>query len=164
MRRILTVLALVLALGACGFHPRAQLLIPAEYGAMRVESGDPYDPLALGLTRALERSGNRIAGSGEPATVLKVSSQTWDTSPVSVDQFAQVREYATRYRVEFVLVGSDEKPLGEPQRIELTREYSFDQNASAGSPAEQELIRKELRRDMEAAILRRVDVLLRPKR
>lgn len=164
MRRILTALILVVALGACGFHPRAQMLIPAEYGAMRVETGDPYDPLALGLIRALERGGNRIAGSGETATVLKVSAQAWDTSPISVDQFAQVREYATRYRVEFVLVGSDEKPLGEPQRIELTREYSFDQNASAGSPAEQELIRKELRRDMEAAILRRVDVLLRPKR
>lgn len=164
MRRVLIALSLAFTLGACGFHPRAQLLIPAEYGAMRVDTGDPYDPLALGLTRALERSGNRIAATGETATVLKVSSQTWDTSPISVDQFAQVREYATRFRVEFVLVGADEKPMGEPQRIELTREYSFDQNASAGSPAEQELIRKELRRDMEAAILRRVDVLLRPKR
>jgi LPS-assembly lipoprotein len=47
------------------------------------------------------------------------------------------------------------------QDVELSREYTYDQNASAGSPAEQELIQKELRRDMEAAILRRLDVALR---
>ena len=46
---------------------------------------------------------------------------------------------------------------------ELSREYSYDINASAGSPAEQELIQRELRRDMQAAILRRLDVVLRAK-
>jgi LPS-assembly lipoprotein len=74
-----------------------------------------------------------------------------------------VREYITRYRVQFALLGADGKVLVEPQEIELSREYTYDITASAGSPAEQELIQRELRRDMQAAILRRLDVALRPK-
>jgi len=82
---------------------------------------------------------------------------------LSVNQFAQVLEYVTRYRVEFVMVGADGKLLTEPQSIELSREYTYSTNASIGSPAELELIQRELRRDMQAAILRRLDIALRPK-
>ena len=53
------------------------------------------------------------------------------------------------------------KTLPEAQDLEVDREYSFDANAAAGSPAEQELIRRELRREMEAAILRRIEYALR---
>ena len=45
----------------------------------------------------------------------------------------------------------------------LTREYTYDSVASAGSPAEQALLQRELRRDMQAAILRRLDAVLRVK-
>jgi len=83
--------------------------------------------------------------------------------PLAVDQLARVREYVTRYRVDFVLQGADGLPIFDPQSVELSREYSFDVNSSAGSPAEQELIERELRRDMEAAILRRIEIAVRHK-
>ncbi|MEO8161428.1 MAG: LPS assembly lipoprotein LptE, partial [Arenimonas sp.] len=110
-----------------------------------------------------ERAGATPAVSGAPAASLKVTSEAWDTKPLSVDQFARVREYITRYRVQFALVDAGGKLLIDPQTIELSREYTYDITASAGSPAEQELIQRELRRDMQAAILRRLDVVLRPK-
>jgi LPS-assembly lipoprotein len=47
------------------------------------------------------------------------------------------------------------------QDIELTREYTYDVTAAVGSPAEQALLQDELRRDMQAAILRRLDAVLR---
>ena len=80
-----------------------------------------------------------------------------------MDQFARVREYVTRYRVDFQLADATGAVLVAPQTIELSREYSYDINASAGSPAEQELIQRELRRDMQAAILRRLDIVLRAR-
>jgi LPS-assembly lipoprotein len=162
MRLALIVLVVAL-LAACGFHPRAQLSFPATVGPISVQTAEPYSPLGLELATALERAGAVAPAEGSPSTVLKVTAETWHTAPLSVDQFARVREYITRYKVDFALVDPAGKLLIEPQSIELSREYTYDINASAGSPAEQELIQRELRRDMEAAILRRLDVVLRPK-
>jgi LPS-assembly lipoprotein len=123
-----------------------------------------FSPLGEELARALDRAGVPAAGADDAtASVLRITGETWDTQPIAVDQFARAREYVTRYRVEFALQGPDGKPMLDPQAIELSREYSFDANAAAGSPAEQSLIEKELRRDMAAAILRRVDYALRAR-
>ncbi len=162
MRRVLILLP-ALALSACGFHPRAQLSLPANLGPVSVQTADPYSPLGLELATALERAGAIAPAEGVKSSALKVTGESWSTAPLSVDQFARVREYITRYRVDFVLVDAEGKLLIEPQTIELSREYTYDISASAGSPAEQELIQRELRRDMQAAILRRLDVVMRPK-
>jgi LPS-assembly lipoprotein len=115
------------------------------------------------LLSALERAGASAPTPGGRSSALKITGEAWNTAPLSVDQFARVREYITRYKVDFVLADADGKLLIEPQSIELAREYTYDISASAGSPAEQELIQRELRRDMQAAILRRLDLVLRPK-
>jgi len=162
MRRSLLLLSLLLV-GACGFHPRAQLDLPASLGPISVQTADPYSPLGLELATALERAGAVPATEGSASSALKITAEAWHTAPLSVDQFARVREYVTRYRVDFVVADAEGKLLVEPQSIELAREYSYDINASAGSPAEQELIQRELRRDMQAAILRRLDIMLRAK-
>ena len=161
--RVMFLLLASLALAGCGFHPRAQLQLPETLTPLVVETADPYSPLGLELAAALERAGIGAPTPGSPSAALKITSEDWNTAPLSVDQFARVREYITRYRVQFALVDSTGKMLVDPQTIELSREYTYDITASAGSPAEQELIQRELRRDMQAAILRRLDVVLRPK-
>jgi LPS-assembly lipoprotein len=153
---------LVLALTACGFHARTHTVLPIKLGPTRVVLPDSFSPLGDELARALDRAGVPAADETDTtATVLRVTRESWDTRPVAVDQFARAREYEIRYRVEFVLNGPDGKVLLEKQSIEQSREYSFDAQASAGSPAEQEIIQRELRRDMEAAILRRIEYSLR---
>ena len=161
----LTVAALLmLALSACGFHPRTHTVLPIKLGPTRVLVPDTGSSLGEDLARALDRAGVPAAAETDTAaTVLRVVREGWETQPVAVDQFAQAREYVTRYRVDFALLGPDGKPLMEPQQLEVSREYSFDANAAAGSPAEAELIRRELRREMEAAILRRIEYALRAK-
>lgn len=161
--RVVFLLLSALALSACGFHPRAQLQLPETLGPVAVETSDPYSPLGLELAATLERAGAAPASKDTPSATLKITAEGWNTAPLSVDQFARVREYITRYRVQFALVDAGGKLLIDPQTIELSREYTYDITASAGSPAEQELIQRELRRDMQAAILRRLDVVLRPK-
>jgi LPS-assembly lipoprotein len=156
------VVLLALAVAACGFHPRSRTMLPTKLGATRVEVANAYSPIGDELAGALERSGVPAGAATDPASsVLRIGKEVWSTQPLAVDQFAQVREYVTRYRVEFALQGPDGKPMLDPQAIELSREYSFDANAAVGSPAEQELIQRELRREMEASILRRIDYALR---
>jgi LPS-assembly lipoprotein len=155
---------LLLALSACGFHPRTHTVLPIKLGPTRVVVADTFSPLGDELARALDRAGVPAADASDTsASVLRVTRENWETRPVAVDQFARAREYIIRYSVEFVLNGPDGKPLMEKQQLEESREYSFDANASAGSPAEQELIRRELRREMQAAILRRIEYSLRAK-
>jgi len=163
MRRVLIAIVLSTTLVACGFHPRQQMLVPASLGPLQIVASDPYSPLADDLAQALGRAGAQPAVAGQPAATLKILSESFSTNPLSVDQFARVREYVIRYRVEFALTDSAGALVLDKRVVELSREYSYDANASAGSPAEQELLQRELRRDMEAAILRRLDLALRPK-
>jgi LPS-assembly lipoprotein len=163
MKNAFSVALCALVLTACGFHPRAKLDLPDTLGPVRVETADPYSALGQELATALKRAGATPASGDGPSAVLKITDERIVNAPLSIDQLARVREYVTRYRVNFVLQGADGLPLIDAQSIELSREYGFDVNASAGSPAEQELIKKELRRDMEAAILRRIEVALRHK-
>jgi len=163
MQRLLVMVCLVAMLAACGFRPRASLAVATDLGPVQVQSADPYSPLAQGLATALSRAGATSAVDGQPSSTLKVVSEALSTRPLALDDRAQVREYETRYAVKFELLdaaGAVQVPL---QEVVLTREFTYDSIASAGSPAEQELLQRELRRDMQAAILRRLDAVLRAK-
>jgi outer membrane lipopolysaccharide assembly protein LptE/RlpB len=161
MHRFVLLLCLTAALAACGFHPRSTLALADELGPVKVVTADPYSPLAYGLATALDRAGAQAAVEGQPSATLHVRSERLDTRPLSVDRRAQVREYESRYIVKFELVDAAGKPLVPLQEIALSREYLYDALAPGGSPQEQDLLRAELRRDMQAAILRRIDVVLR---
>lgn len=163
MKTLVLAAALALVLAACGFHPRSHTVLPTRLGPTKVVASDPYSSIAEDLARQLERAGVPAADAQGRGSVLKIVRERWDTRPLAVDQFARAREYVTRYRVDFALQGPDGKPMLPAQTIELSREYSFDANASVGSPAEQEIIQRELRREMEAAILRRIEYALRAR-
>jgi LPS-assembly lipoprotein len=160
-RKTAAVALLALALAACGFHPRAHTVLPEKLGPTRVVAADPYSPIAEELAASLERAGVPVVDAEGKGSILRIVRERTDTQPLAVDEFARAREYQLRYRVDFALQGPDGKPLLPPQTVELTREYSYDADASVGSPAEAELIQRELRRDMEAAILRRIEYALR---
>ena len=80
--------------------------------------------------------------------------------PPSLDQNAQFTEYALRYRVVYSLVDSTGKTLIDNQIVELRREFNYDVNISAGSPAEEALLKREMQAEMVRSILRRTSVVL----
>ena len=163
MSRLLVLVCLFAALAACGFRPRASLALADDIGPVKVVTADPYSEMAQGLSVALERAGAQPAVEGEPSATLRVRGESMRTRPLSVDSTARVREYETIYRLLFDLRDAKGKVLVPEQALELRREYTYDATAQIGSPAEQELIQQELRRDMQAAILRRLGAALRAK-
>ena len=154
-------LALALLLAGCGFAPRGALKLPEDLGAIAVTAGDPYSPLVEGLRRDLRRAGVPVAADAEGAARLAISAEEWSTRALSVDAFVATREIETRYAVTFDLVDAAGTRRLEAQRIELSRDYLYDAAEAFGNPGEQEIVQEELRRDMRAAILRRVDLALR---
>ena len=164
MKRILFAGVLLMSLSACGFHPRGSYAIPDSVGAVQVTNTDTYSALTDGLQTAVDRANANKTGGNASSAVLKIHSERWSTTPLAIDEQAQVREYVTRYKVDFDLTAADGTVLLEKQQIELSREYTYDINVAVGNPAEQEVIQRELRRDMQAAIIRRMDIALRSKK
>lgn len=157
---VLLALALALVLSACGFHLRDSLALPADLGPVRVRSVDRYSPLADMLEASLERVGARIASEDDPdAAVLHLLSERWGDTPISVDQFGRAQEYSLRYAVVFELRKADGTTPLPRQTIELSRDYISNPVRAIGTEGEREILARELRREMGAAILRRLNAV-----
>lgn len=157
IRRLLS-LVLVLAVSACGFHLRDALTLPVGLDPVKVVSPDRYSPLAETLAQALTRAGATPAtpDTQSPA-VLELLAEQWGSTPVSVDERGRAQEYSLRYAVVFELRNGDGTVLVPMQNIELSRDYISVPEASIGTEGERDILERELRREMAAAVLRRID-------
>lgn len=175
--RILAVAALIAGVSGCGFHPRYALQLPPDLGPVRVVSVDKYSPLADTLKRSLDRTEGAVevstanavealvGGLDSEATVdsnagiatLDILAERWGDTPIAVDQYGRSQEFTLRYATVFVLRGPDGKEVVPQQAIELSRDYLSDPSLALGTDSERDVLVKELRREMSAAILRRID-------
>ena len=161
----LAVLSLSAALlSGCGFHLRNALNLPADLGPVRVLAADPYSPLGDMLAEGLQRAGAQAAPAeaADGVATLQVLSEQWVDTPISNDQSGRAQEYALRYAVVFSLRRADGSTAVPQQAVELARDYLAPAVDSIGKASERELLVRELRRDMAAAILRRVDAASKP--
>lgn len=162
MTRILFAALLALALSACGFHFRNAVSLPQGLGPLRVVSGDPYSPLADSLAQALERAGATPAGAAtDKVATLRILSERWGDTPLSVDAFGRSQEFTLRHAVIFEMRAADDTILVPQQAIELTRDYISSPTRSLGTGGEREILAAELQREMVAAVLRRIDIATR---
>ena len=158
--RIVFALLVALLLSACGFQLREQIVLPGALQRLSLEFADPLTPLRRDLAAALERAGAQIVAPGTAgAGVLRVPVDVTVTEPLTVSDAARVQEYIVRHRVELEVLDAAGKVLLPRATIELTRDYSFDETQALGAAAEDELLRKELQREMVQQILRRIETL-----
>jgi len=153
--------ALVLLCSACGFHLRHAVVVPEHLNPMRVVAPDPYSPLAESLGDSLLRAGVQPATDElEEATTLQIISERWGDTPISIDELGRAQEFSLRYAVIFALVDAQGAAVVPQQAVELSRDYVAPAADSIGKTSERELLAKELRREMSAAILRRIGAAL----
>ena len=171
-------LSLLLLMAGCGFQLRNALVLPPDLGPVAVTARDPYSPLADSLARSLERAGATPAApnAAETSTKLEILSEKWADLPIAVDTLGRAQEYSLRYAVVFQLrkpnagtsdtataddgTGTD-RMIVPQQAVELSRDYIAPPSDSIGRNSERELLVNEMRKDMNAAILRRIDAALR---
>lgn len=160
MIRAATALILTLVLAGCGFQLRSALSLPSDLGPIQVEGQGRYSPLADSLSQALIRSGATVverSGRDEDVARLRVLSERWGSTPISIDARGRAQEYTLRYAVVFELVRADGEDLVPQQAVELARDYIQSPSDLTGADSERELLSREMRRDMVASILRRID-------
>lgn len=186
--RTVLIVAATLALAACGFHLRKGVNLPADLGPLRVVSSDRYSGLADALSQALARSGaipapdpvevdaqpddaqSAISPPTDAATplapqparvaTLNIRKVRWGSLPAAIDSRGRAQELTLRYAVEFDLLRADGSVLVPRQVVELARNYVTVPNNSIGTDSEQEILTKEMQRDMVASIMRRIDAAL----
>ncbi|MBF6022880.1 LPS assembly lipoprotein LptE [Lysobacter niastensis] len=154
--------ALVLALSACGFHLREALVLPEDLGAVKVVSVDRYSPLAESLSQSLVRAGvPKATPDMQDVTVLDLLAERWGDRPISLDSLGRAQEFSLRYAVTFELRRADGSTPVPRQTIELARDYISNPVNSTGTEGEREVLQRELRREMAASVLRRLDAVAR---
>ena len=160
-RPVLLAAIAALLLSACGFHLRGALALPADIGPIRVVAADPYSPLAEGLAQALVRSGGQASAEGpvEGAATLNILTEKWGSNPIAVDAQGRALEFTLQYATVFDLRRADGSVAVPQQAVELGRDYVAPPTDSDGAQAEREILVREMRREMVASILRRIDAV-----
>ena len=164
MTRYLTALVLAVSLTGCGFHLRNKLTLPDDTPAVKVESTVRYSELVKLLERGLHASGAIVVGEDAPgkgAARLQIRSERWGDLPIAIDAQGRTQEYSMRYAVVFVFRHPDGSVLVPEQVIELSRDYVSEPTDATGTTTEREILADELRREMSASILRRIDSVTR---
>ncbi len=156
--RITLLLALCLALVACGFRLRGEAQLPAGFERLHLDVANPGNSLGADLAEALARAGAQIVASPDKASArLRIPVNEMRTEILTVGPAARIREFEIRYRVELEVLDAAGEPRLARQIIELNRDYTFDERAALGAEQEAELLRVELQREMLQNVLRRLE-------
>ncbi len=168
MTRILIALILAAGLAGCGFHLRNKLTLPADMPSIKVESVARYSELVKLLNRGLRSSGATVVeDDGVPSADdakyarLRVRSERWGDLPIAIDAQGRAQEYSLRYAVVFSFDRPDGSSVVPEQAVELSRDYVSPPENASGTTTEREILADELRREMSASILRRIDSVIR---
>jgi LPS-assembly lipoprotein len=149
-------LATALALGACGFHLRENATLPPEMQRVHLTVNGGGE-LERHLTRALQTSGVTVEDdSGAGIAELRVPVAAFSTETLSAGGYVRITEYAVRYQVQFDVVDPAGQVLVPHQRIDMSREYSYDASNTVGNASQVEEIQRSLNDDMVQAILFRL--------
>ena len=158
--RLITLTALLVTLCSCGFQLRKEAVLPSGMGTVVVQGADPFSPLGRDLAAALARAGSTVVEkTGNGVSVMNITANQLATDVLSVGGNARANEYSMRYHVEFNVTDNAGKAILDKQVIELSRDYTFDAFQAAAVAAEEDLLRKELQREMVQSIMRRLDAL-----
>ncbi|HEY8683374.1 MAG TPA: LPS assembly lipoprotein LptE [Rhodanobacter sp.] len=145
-----------LALTACGFHLRENVSLPPamQHVHLAITSGGNFQRI---LTRALQTSGVTVEDESGPGIAeLRVPVAAFSTETLSAGGYVRITEYAVRYQVQFDVVDAEGRPLVANQRIDMSREYSYDASNTVGNASQVEEIQRSLNDDMVQAILFRL--------
>lgn len=154
--QVLPLLATTLVLGACGFHLRENATLPPAMQRVHiaVNGGGEFE---RHLARALQTSGATVEDAGGPGVAeLRVPVAAFSTETLSAGGYVRVTEYAVHYQVQFDVLGSDGQVLVPQQRIDMSRNYSYDAGNTVGNASQVEEIQRSLNDDMVQAILFRL--------
>lgn len=151
-------LVVLAGLAGCGFELRGSASLPDEMAVTRIETSNPTSPFVRELELLLDANGVDVTDRTQSdAAVLRIVSERITRRALTVSGDARVREYELVFALRFSLAGSEGNTLIEAETLRLTRAFQFDEQEILGASNEEELLRQDLRRNMAATLIRRLE-------
>jgi LPS-assembly lipoprotein len=149
-------LSLASLLAGCGWRLQGTSKLSSVMATTYVETDDRYTDFNRALRDSLEASGARLAHNKDDATaVVRIIKDVSGQRVLTVSGRNTPEEYEVYYSIEYSVDGRTEE-LIPPQRVELTREYSYDETAVLAKQKEQGILREALARDLAGLVVRRL--------
>lgn len=159
LSRPLTLLALALLLGSCGFQPRGQSSLPASIQSINVSAGDRYSAFYRELTTTLRARGATLVDDPSAAdAVIRVTRDETGQRVLAVSTRNVPNEYDVFYtiRYEIAVKGG---PVFEPRNLTVNRSYTYDATEVLGKSREEAILREALAADLAGLVTRRLNAV-----
>lgn len=144
-------LALLLALTACGFQLRGT----ADLAFKNLYMQGSKLTINKNLTRSLKVNGVTVVDNPEKAELfLEMLSEQREQKILSLSGGGKVREFEIIYRVSFRLRSPSSETWGPVQTIENRRDFSYDDSQLLAKEAEEERLLEDMRNAATREIMR----------
>jgi LPS-assembly lipoprotein len=144
------------ALAGCGWQLQGTTKLSPVMATTYVETDDRYTDFNRALRESLQASGARLAQKKDDATaVVRIIRDESGQRVLTISGRNTPEEYEVFYSIEYSVNGRTEE-LIPPQKLEVTREYSYDETAVLAKQREQTVLREALARDLAGLVLRRL--------
>lgn len=158
----------LMSLSGCGFRPRGSFTQATELGSVFVDASRGLS-ISEEIKEALIDSSFTLAANRDEAKILlRLSGEAETERVVSITSFGRVSEIELAHAVDMLISESEdgEPPIYQPDqtsnRVEVTREYTFDETGVLGKENEARILREEMKRDLVRQIILRSIASLAP--
>ncbi|MDT8410393.1 MAG: LPS assembly lipoprotein LptE [Wenzhouxiangellaceae bacterium] len=146
------------SLSACGFQLRGAASLPEAMQKTWLQPADPTSPFTRELELLLRANGVELVDQpGEEAATLRITRERITRRALTISGDARVREFELVFDLRFTLVAPGGDVLLDSESLRLQRDFQFDEQEILSAASEEELIRENLRREMAAALIRRLE-------
>ncbi|QEY17924.1 hypothetical protein D0C16_19170 [Cellvibrio sp. KY-GH-1] len=161
MKKIIASL-LILSLSACGWHLRGSTsgsdkLAMTQPLNLTIESSDNHSQLVNSLRQALPGYKiTEVEKNTAQTLVLNIGSETLDKRTAGVGSDALTSAYEIILRAPFSISSAGNLITPKDTAASITRTYNYNVNNANSAAQEEELVLREMRRELAQTILRRV--------
>ncbi|MBE9562551.1 MAG: hypothetical protein IMF12_06785 [Proteobacteria bacterium] len=158
MNKKYLILILILIFNGCGFHLRGAADFDISFVYVKSNSSNK---IADEIRRLLTEQGVKVVANPNAAqAIVYLSNETIDRRVLTVSSVSgKQEEFELNYRVVIEVRKPDDTILLAKQNISLLRDYMFDEKAVLAMWSEDEILRKEMFRDVVSQIMRRLQTL-----
>jgi LPS-assembly lipoprotein len=147
----IALLALLLALTACGFQLRGT----ADLAFKNLYMQGSKLTINKNLTRSLKVNGVTVVDNPEKAELfLEMLSEQREQKILSLSGGGKVREFEIIYRVSFRLRSPSSETWGPVQTVENRRDFSYDDSQLLAKEAEENRLLEDMRNAATREIMR----------
>ena len=150
----------LLSLDGCGFRLRGSSAVALSMPATYVTGTAASAPLLAELNQNLKSAGVVLVDKRENSrAVLIITGEEKGRRVLSVGGAGTVQEYELRYAVTFTVVDHEGKEILPAHTVERLRAVSFNEAQVLAKGSEEELLYRDLRRDVVQGMIRRLSAV-----